>query len=108
MFNTQNIHGDTFLHYSIRNERSQFTMDMLTYFMNRQNMVLTPDEQAASFPLDVENGQERCTPYMLAVLREQFDVADFLQDQKLSNIAYKNQNNESVFDKVNRLKIKGL
>lgn len=69
---------------------------------------MSPEDQKKQYPLDVENLQERCTPYMLAVLREQFEVADYLQEIRASQIAFKNKNGESVFDIVNRLKIKSL
>lgn len=107
-FTKQNNYGDTFLHIGIRNDHQSFVVDILTYFENRKDLLLTNDELGKQYPLDIENDQEKCTPYMLAVLRELFEVADLMQDLKLANIAHKNKDGESVFDIVNRLKIKTL
>jgi hypothetical protein len=67
--------------------------------------ILSEQERQNPFVLDVENNQEHCTPYLLAVLRENFESADFMCDNKLANPFYKNQDGETVFDIVNRLKI---
>jgi hypothetical protein len=40
--------------------------------------------------LDVENAQEKCTPFTLAVLREQFDIADLLVEDGMSDKYFKN------------------
>lgn len=39
---------------------------------------------------DIENGQEKCTPYTMAVLREQFDLAEELLVNGRSDKYYKN------------------
>ena len=42
------------------------------------------------------------------MLRENFDVADLMFENEWSNCFFKNQNNETVFDIVNRIKIKNV
>lgn len=77
-FTKQNNYGDTFLHIGIRNDKQTFVLDILNYFESRKDLILSPEEQAKQNPLDIENDQEKCTPFMLAVLREQFEVADLM------------------------------
>jgi ankyrin repeat protein len=72
------MHGDTFLHFAIRNDHSNFVIEILNYFIDRQDVILSLEEQQQPTPLDIENNQEQCTPHMLAVLRELFNVADLL------------------------------
>ena len=67
--------------------------------------VLSDEERSLQFPIDVENDQEKCTPYMLAVLRENFEAADFMLDNKLASPFFKNKQGDTVFDIVNRLRI---
>ena len=57
---------------------------------------------------DIENDQEKCTPYMLAVLRERFEIAEQLIKSGRADKYYRNQENETVFDIAKRLKIKNV
>ena len=57
---------------------------------------------------DIESDQEKCTPYMLAVLREQFEIAEILVKTGRVDKYYKNTEQETVFDIAKRLKIKNV
>ena len=59
----------------------------------------------AKYPLDIENNQEKLTPYMLAVLRENFDIAQILLNSGYCDMLYKNVDGETVFDIAKRLDI---
>ena len=107
-FLNNNKYGDTFLHIAIRHDHTEFLKNILTYFGNNIENMLQGNESQQSHVLDVENNQEHCTPYTLAVLRENFDVADMMFENEWSNCFFKNQNNETVFDIVNRIKIKNV
>ena len=48
---------------------------------------------------DIESDQEKCTPYMLAVLREQFEIAEILVKTGRVDKYYKNTEQETVFDR---------
>ena len=60
---------------------------------------------SSRFLLDIENTQEKCTPYMLAVLSEQFEIAQLLAQSMLSNMYHKNEDNKNVFDIAADMKI---
>lgn len=49
--------------------------------------------------------QEKLTPYMLAVLREQFSVADLLESAGLASRGYKNRDGETVVSIAKRLQL---
>ena len=57
---------------------------------------------------DIENSaqQGKCTPYTLAVLTEQFQVADLLAEYGFSDRNYKNADGENVLDIAKRLNLK--
>lgn len=57
---------------------------------------------------DIESDQEKCTPYMLAVLREQFEIAEILVKTGRVDKYFKNMEGETVFDIAKRLKIKNV
>ena len=46
--------------------------------------------------LDIENTYEKLTPFMLAVLREDFDTAELLKTYGLCNPEYKNAEDKNV------------
>lgn len=71
--------GDCLLHISIRLSHTDYSKKVIALV------------QAARFKgnaFDIENVQEKLTPYMLAVLREQFTIADLLVSAQLSNPNY--------------------
>ena len=109
-FLNTNKYGDTFLHIAIRHDHVEFLKHVLQYFSLKKDEIglLQGEETQASHALDVENNQEHCTPYTLAVLRENFEIADILFENGWSNPFFKNQNGETVFDIVNRIKIKSV
>lgn len=107
-FFAKNKYGDMFLHNAIRNEHTDFCEEILAYFLENSASLMKVDQLQEKYPLDIENNQEKCTPYMLAVLRELFKVADIFFDNKLANPHYQNQNNESVFDIVSKHKIRNV
>lgn len=60
---------------------------------------------SSRFVLDIENSQEKCTPFMLALLLEKFDIAETLALSQLSNVYHRNDDGENAFDIANRMKI---
>lgn len=71
--------GDCLLHISIRLGHTDYSKKVIALV------------QAARFKgnaFDIENVQEKLTPYMLAVLREQFTIADLLVSAQLANPNY--------------------
>ena len=60
----------------------------------------------AKYPLDIENTHEKLTPYMLAVLRENFDIASVLIESGKCDMVYKNVKGETVFNIAHNLDIK--
>lgn len=50
-----NRFGDTFLHNSIRNEHSNFTLSILAFYQENKGTLLTSDEMKKPYPMDVEN-----------------------------------------------------
>lgn len=71
--------GDCLLHISIRLSHTDYSKKVIALV------------QAARFKgnaFDIENVQEKLTPYMLAVLREQFTIADLLVSAQLANPNY--------------------
>lgn len=63
-------------------------------------------ESKDKFPLDIENTQEKCTPYMLAVLRENFRIADALIETGWCNKYHANKDRMTVLDIVGKYNIK--
>jgi hypothetical protein len=68
---------------------------------------LTEKEQS-KYPFDIENTQEKCTPYTLALLREEFEMADLLLLNGRSDKYYKNCEREDVYGIARRLNIKSV
>jgi hypothetical protein len=63
---------------------------------------------ARQYPFDIENTQEKCTPYTLALLREEFEMADLLLLDGRSDKYYKNCEREDVYGIARRLNIKSV
>ena len=78
---SQNKAGDCLLHIAIRCAKTDFCKNVVALC------------QSMKFPecaLDIENVNEKLTPYMLAVLRQQFEVADLLVASNLAEPLYVN------------------
>lgn len=72
---SKNRFGDTPLHIAIRNKQRQFAKWLIQYLTkNRYSRAL----------VEIENATEKLTPYMLAVLREDFEIASMLVQCKLA------------------------
>jgi uncharacterized membrane protein YcgQ (UPF0703/DUF1980 family) len=56
--------------------------------------------------LDFENKLEYVTPYMFAVLKFQFKLAEFILTTNKANKYYKNRNEEHVYRMARRLNLK--
>lgn len=78
---------------------------MLQFYQANYATILTAQQLKSKYPLDVENNQENCTPYMLACLREQFSVASYFIDHDLANFQYINKKENRVYDIVRDLKL---
>ena len=97
----KNKFGDTFFHIAIRHGQEDCMKEVLNYIDS--NMTLEGE-----YPFDIENYQEKCTPYTLALLREQFTLAELFLENDRSDIYFKNTNGENVFDIAKRLNIKNV
>mmetsp|Transcript_7764 Transcript_7764/g.12028 ORF Transcript_7764/g.12028 Transcript_7764/m.12028 type:complete len:308 (-) Transcript_7764:740-1663(-) len=71
--------NDTVFHIAIRHGQTRFVKDLLK-FLSENPMYTASEKQARKHIFDMEN-QEKCSPYTLAVLREHFDVADWLLEE---------------------------
>lgn len=83
----QNRAGDCLLHISIRMAHTEFSKKVIA---------LCQSMRFQECALDIENVQEKLTPYMLAVLREQFEVADLLVAANMAEPLYVNKDGENV------------
>lgn len=75
----QNRNGETLLHISIKQGHTEFSY---------QVVALIQSLRFKANALNLENVQDCLTPYMLAVLREQFDVANLLLSAGLASRDY--------------------
>ena len=73
LFN-KNTFGDSFFHIAIRHGNINVLKRVLQYMDTKKDFIDVATD-ASQYPLDLENTQEKCTPYMLAVLREDFEIA---------------------------------
>lgn len=103
----KNKFGDTFFHIAIRHGQLGFVRQVVQY-IEKNIEVLFDDKTARRFPFDTENLQEKCTPYTLALLREQFEMAHELVRYGRSDKYYKNKEMENAFDIARRLNIKSV
>lgn len=78
---TQNKQGDTCLHVAIRRNNVDFAYEIINWSISQNISV----EQA-----EVENTVEHLTPFMTAVLRDQFEIANILIKNNLATRTYRN------------------
>ena len=52
--------------------------------------------ETSKWLFDIENSQEKCTPFMLAVLNEHFEMAELLLTNGLSNLDHKNHDSQDI------------
>lgn len=90
------------MHVAIRHGHTKFMMRILDLF-DKNPIYLNGKGQGA---FDLFNTQEKCTPFSLAVLRENFEVAEALHQKGRSDRFAKNAEHEHVFDIAKRLNIK--
>ena len=57
---------------------------------------------------DIENLQEKCTPYTLAVLTEKFEIGEMLAESGLSDPNYKNADGMTVWDIAKKHKLENV
>lgn len=96
LFN-QNKKGDLALHIALR-----FNNNDLTSILLEQTTLMS------AYSLNVENKTEKLTPYMLALMKGNYIVAEELEKRKLCSRSYKNADDESIFDIAERLDIQRL
>ena len=80
---------------------------MLELIDRNPDQFLTGKDQR-QYAFDIENTQEKCTPYTLALLREEFEMADLLLLNGRSDKYYKNCEREDVYGIARRLNIKSV
>ena len=49
-----------------------------------------------------------CTPYMLAILREEYEIADLLLQNNRSDKYFKNSRGQQVYDIATKYKLKSV
>jgi ankyrin repeat protein len=101
---TKNKFGDTFLHIAVRHGHSGYVLDAIDLIYEQ----IVERKVKNKFPLDIENGQENCTPYMLALLRENFRLADALMETGFCDKYYKNKQKQTVLDIVSKYNMKAV
>ena len=84
----RNKFGDTPLHIAIRNNQKAFAERVIQYAATLKDL--------GKLKLDLENHQEKLTPLMLAILREQFDIAESMINKGLATLDYLNKDGDSV------------
>lgn len=87
----KNKHDDTPLHISIRHRKDFFSQNFVHLCAD-----LVQKGQYEKGCLDILNKAENLTPFMLAVLREDFATADLLKETGLCNPEYKNSDGKSI------------
>lgn len=55
VFFAKNKFGDMFLHNAIRNEHTDFCLDILQYFVENSTTLMSVDQLNEKYPLDIEN-----------------------------------------------------
>lgn len=83
----QNKQGDTCLHTAIRRKRTDFILEIIAW-STRKNITAAQAE--------VENTTDCMTPFMTAVMREQFDIANQLVKNNLATRGYVNRDGRDV------------
>jgi hypothetical protein len=90
------------MHVAIRHGHTKFMIRIIELF-DKNPIYMNGKGQGA---FDIFNGQEKCTPFTLAVLRENFELSEILHQKARSDRFIKNADNENVFDIAKRLNIK--
>jgi len=85
----------------------------MSYIQNLLKLTISNPEvlsadQGNKFIFDVENNQEKCTPFTLAVVKEHFDIANLLLEDGRSDRFYKNSDGKNVFDMAKELNLKNV
>ena len=83
----QNKQGDSCVHVAIRRNHLEFLYEIISWCV--ANNVTA--EKA-----DVENTAENMTPFMTAVLREKFEIANLLEKNNLAKRGYVNKDGRTV------------
>ena len=83
----QNKQGDSCVHVAIRRNHLEFLYEIISWCV--ANNVTA--EKA-----DVENIAENMTPFMTAVLREKFEIANLLEKKNLAKRGYVNKDGRTV------------
>ena len=83
----QNKQGDSCVHVAIRRNHLEFLYEIISWCV--ANNVTA--EKA-----DVENIAENMTPFMTAVLREKFEIANLLEKNNLAKRGYVNKDGRTV------------
>ena len=89
--------GDTVLHLAIRHGKLDYVRKVLEFIQQ--------DNKYKSKSLDIENMIEYCTPYMLALIKEHFEIGEELLQTGKVDKYYRNVNKEHVFRMAKRLKL---
>ena len=82
-----NRQGDTCLHVAIRRQHLGFVYELITWCVSRN---------ITAAQAEVENTAECLTPFMTAVLREQFEIANLLLKNNLATKGYVNREGRDV------------
>ena len=83
----QNKQGETCLHIAIRRQHIQFIYEIIRWCVSK-NITASQAE--------VESSVEKLTPFMTAVLREQFEIANLLVKNNLATRGYVNCNGQNI------------
>lgn len=83
----QNKAGDTCLHIATRRRHTEFVYEIINYCVKHK--ISTPKAE-------IENISECLTPFMTAVLRENFEIANLLLKNNLATKGYVNREGRDV------------
>lgn len=84
---TQNKVGDTCLHIATRRKHIDFVYEIVNHCIKRN---------VTAAQAELENASEAQTPFMTAVLRESFDIANLLLKNNLATKGYVNREGRDV------------
>jgi len=82
------LYEDTIFHIAARHGHLQFLKTIIAYVEKK-----FPEVKKTPF-LDIQNNQEKLTPLGIAVLKEQYEMAEFLMDHRC-DIYFKNSDGET-------------
>ena len=83
----QNKQGDTCLHVAIRRNHVDYIYELISWCVSKN---------ITAAQAEVENSVEGLTPFMTAVLRDQFEVANMLVKNNLATRGYVNREGRDI------------